>query len=96
MSDHAVSSAEQPFQPEDFRGRGLLWDKPPPASRAGLEELRLGRFSDGPEVVGAFRKLGCTAGASARARSRTAIGSQRSAFAGVTARAWRPRDSSSA
>jgi hypothetical protein len=48
MSDHALTSAEQPFQPEIPRSRFALGQASYPRR---LEDLRLGRFSDGQEAV---------------------------------------------
>ena len=48
MSGHPHTSAEQPFQPEIPRSRFALGQARYPRH---LEELRLGRFSDGQEAV---------------------------------------------
>jgi len=48
MSVRAHSSAEQPFQPEIPRSRFALGQARYPRR---LEDLRLGRFSDGQEVA---------------------------------------------
>jgi len=48
MSDRREFSAEQPFQPEIPRSRFALGMAEYPGD---MEELRLGRFSDGQETV---------------------------------------------
>ena len=48
MSDRREFSAEQPFQPEIPRSRFALGMAHYPGD---MEELRLGRFSDGQETV---------------------------------------------
>jgi hypothetical protein len=48
MSGHALTSAEQPFQPEIPRSRFALGQARYPRH---LEDLRLGRFCDGQEVA---------------------------------------------
>jgi hypothetical protein len=47
MSDHAYTEAERPFQPEIPRSRFALGTARYPSN---LEELRLGRFSDGQQT----------------------------------------------
>ena len=48
MSDHAHTGSERPFQPEIPRSRFALGTAHYPSD---LEELRLGRFSDGQQTL---------------------------------------------
>ena len=86
MSVRAHSSAEQPFQPEIPRSRFALGQARYPRR---LEDLRLGRFSDGQEVA-APAERGLHRGRFSQGQESYGDETPRSTFADVIARAWRP------